>query len=146
MSDEFFDSEDEELPPREELAVWLGDFMSQSMDAEQLYRSHYCNMLADRLYQEFGHEGFCEMMMSMDKKAGWISDIVIENSDIDDILFKKYNVYDRNSLAKARVSSSLDELNKKMWKLRRKFARQIADELMAGTPSGKIDPGLNPEE
>ncbi len=142
---DFHDSEDEELPPREELALWVSDFMSQSMDAERLYRNHYCNILADRVYQEFGYEGFCEMMIAMDKKAGWISDIIIENSDIDDILFKKYGIYDKHALAKARQSSSMEELNKKMWRLRRKYAKQIADELMAAQqpgPTGPIDPGL----
>lgn len=142
---EFYDSDGEELPPREELAMWVSDFMSQSMDAELLYRNHYCNMLADRVYQEFGYEGFCEMMIAMDKKAGWISDIIIENSDIDDILFKKYGIYDRHALARARASSSMEELNKKIWRLRRKYAKQIADEIMVeyqGGAAGPIDPGL----
>lgn len=143
---EFYDSEGEEMPPpREELAMWVSEFMSQSMDAELLYRNHYCNMLADRVYQEFGYEGFCEMMIAMDKKAGWISDIIIENSDIDDILFKKYGIYDRHAMARARASSSMEELNKKIWRLRRKYAKQIADEIMVehqGGSTGPIDPGL----
>ena len=141
-----FAEESQELQPREELAVWLGEFMSATMDADNLYRNHFCNILADRIYEEFGYEGFCEMMMVMDRKAGWISDIILENSDLDDILFKKYGIYDKNAMAKARASDSLSEMNSKIWKLRRKYAKQIADELMVvqATPGESIDPGMPP--
>lgn len=137
---EFYEEEDDiedHKQPREELALWLSEFMTASMDAENLYRKHFCTILTDRLYEEFGYEGFCEMMLVMDKKAGWISDIILENSDIDDILFKKYGIYDRHSIARARASSTMDEMNSKIWKLRRKYAKQIADELM--TPASSAD-------
>jgi len=128
---EFFDEMgDNELPPREELAVWLSEFMAASVDAETKYRAHYCSMLVEKLYEDFGVEGFCEVMMAMDKKAGWISDIILEASDLDDILFKKHGVYDKHALAKARASQSMDELNGKIWKLRRKYAKTIVEELM----------------
>lgn len=132
---EFFDEMGEnDLPPREELAVWLSEFMAASADAENKYRNHYCTMLAEKLYEEFGIEGFCEMMMAMDRKAGWISDIILEASDLDDILFKKHGVYDKHALAKARASQSMDELNGKIWRLRRKYAKAIVEELMVSTP------------
>jgi hypothetical protein len=131
---EFFDDSGEnELPPREELAVWLSEFMAASADAENRYRAHYCAMLVEKLYEEFGVEGFCEMMMAMDKKAGWISDIILESSDLDDILFKKHGVYDKHALAKARASTSMDELNGKIWKLRRRYAKAIVDEIVVST-------------
>jgi hypothetical protein len=131
---DFFDqdSDDGELTPREELAVWLSEFMAASADAENKYRSHYCTMVAERLYEEFGAEGFCEMMMVMDKRAGWVSDIILENSDIDDILFKKHGIYDKYALAKARQSSAMGEMNSKIWRLRKKYARIIAEEIVNG--------------
>lgn len=131
---DFFDqdSDDGELTPREELAVWLSEFMAASADAENKYRAHYCTMVAEKLYEEFGAEGFCEMMMIMDKRAGWVSDIILENSDIDDILFKKHGIYDKHALAKARQSSAMGELNAKIWRLRRKYARLIAEEIISG--------------
>jgi hypothetical protein len=135
MSEPDFDETDGEYvhPPKEELAIWLSEFMAASADADLRYRQHYCDLMATRIYEEFGTEGFCEMMMSMDKQANWISDIILENSDIDDILFQKYGVYDKYSLVKARDSASMTELNQKMWRLRRKYAKIIADELMATT-------------
>lgn len=131
---EFFDEFEDggELTPREELAVWLSEFMAASADAETKYRAHYCTMIAEKLYEEFGPEGFCEMMMIMDKRAGWISDIIIENSDIDDILFKKHGIYDRHALAKARASNAMSEMNQKIWRLRRRYAKLIAEEILAG--------------
>lgn len=131
MSEHEFGEPSGELPPREELALWLSEFMAASVDADARYRQHYCDLMAARIYEEFGAEGLCEMMMSMDRVAGWISDIILESSDLDDHLFAKYGVYDRHALAKARDTSSMTELNQKMWRLRRKYAKIISDEIMA---------------
>ena len=128
---DFFDEEeDDTFVTPEELAVWLSEFIAQTSDAEVMYRSHFCNMIANRVYAEFGHEGMCELMIAMDKKAGWISDIIIENNDLDEILFKKYGVYDHNIVSKARKTEAVQEMNSKIWRLRRKYAKAIVEELM----------------
>lgn len=132
MSEVPFDSSQggDDAPSAEELAVWLSEFMNSTANAGGLYRSHFCKLIVERVYSEFGPEGMCELMMQMDKKAGWISDIIIENSDLDDIMFKKYGVYDGRSIEKARASESMSEMNKKIWRLRKKYAKTIVDELM----------------
>jgi hypothetical protein len=129
---DFFDEEedDDTFVSPEELAVWLSEFIAQTNDAEGMYRSHFCNMIANRVYAEFGHEGMCELMIAMDKRAGWISDIIIENNDLDEILFKKYGVYDDNIVSKARKTEAVQEMNSKIWRLRRKYAKAIVEELM----------------
>jgi hypothetical protein len=123
----------DDSPSPEELAVWLSDFMNSAENAGNMYRQHFCKLIVERVYAEFGSEGFCELMMQMDKRAGWISDIIIENSDLDEILFKKYGVYDGKAIEKARASESLTDLNKKIWRLRKKHAKEIVEELMNGT-------------
>lgn len=134
MDEDFeFDSEDGDIPSREELAVWLSEFMTHTAEAETMYRAHFCDLVTNRVYDEFGYEGLCEMLMSIDKRGHWISDILIENNDIDDILFKKYGVYDIESIKKARTTSAMAEMNQKIWKLRKKYAKHIADELMGIT-------------
>ena len=135
---DFFDFDEDEpnQAAPEELAIWLSEFMSTAADAEQLYRSHFCTMIANRVFDEFGHEGLCELMVAMDKKAGWISDIIIENSDLDDILFKKYGTYDHDIIQKARKTDSVMDMNKKIWRLRRKYAKAIVEELMMIKDSG----------
>jgi hypothetical protein len=120
--------------------------MAQTSDAEVMYRNHFCTMIANRVYDEFGHEGLCELMIAMDRKAGWISDIIIENNDLDEILFKKYGVYDHNIVSKARKTEAVQEMNTKIWKLRRKYAKAIVEELMvAPLDTPPLDPLLNPE-
>jgi hypothetical protein len=145
---DFFDEEDDEtFASPEELAVWLSEFMAQTSDAEVMYRNHFCTMIANRVYDEFGHEGLCELMIAMDKKAGWISDIIIENNDLDEILFKKYGVYDHNIVSKARKTDAVAEMNTKIWKLRRKYAKAIVDELMvAPADATPIDPLLEEQD
>jgi hypothetical protein len=135
--EEFFDfdaSFDEKTTP-EEMAVWLSDFMSQSQKAKRMYRTHFCSIVVHRLYEEFGVEGMCELMMTIDKRAGWISDILIEDADIHDALFNTHGVFDDDAIIKARMSSELIEMNKKIWRLRRKYAKLIAQEIVKGIDS-----------
>jgi len=129
-----FDDEFDESPPNspDEMAIWLSEFMNAADSAADVYRNHVVTLIANKVYTDFGYEGFCELMVAMDKKAGWISDIIIENSDLDDIMFQKYGTYDHRVIHKARSTEAIQELNKKIWRLRRKYARAIVDELMVG--------------
>lgn len=128
---EFFDEDDDDSMPSDELAVWVGEFMSSAAEAQSKYRANYCHIIANKVFDEFGVEGFCELLMAMDARAGWITDIIIESSDLDDIMFKKYGVYDDDIVLKARRTSAIDEMNTKIWRLRRKYAKAIVDEIMS---------------
>lgn len=124
-----------------ELAVWLSEFMSQSQKAQRLYRSHFCNIVVNRLFDEFGVEGMCELMMAIDNRAGWISDILIEDTELHDALFNIHGVFDDEAIVKARMSKELIEMNRKIWRLRRKYAKLIAQEIISGidTSESKSD-------
>jgi hypothetical protein len=78
-------------------------------------------------------------MIAIDKKAGWISDIIIEDADIHDALFKTYGVYDNDAIIKARMSREMIELNKKIWRLRRKYSKLIAEEIFRGVSPEEED-------
>lgn len=131
--DDFIDfTSDEDSPSTADLAVWLSEFMSQSQKAQRLYRSHFCTIIVNRLWDEFGAEGMCELMMAIDKRAGWISDIIIEDTDLHDALFNTHGVYDDDAIIKARMSHEMMELNRKIWRLRRKYAKLIAKEIVDG--------------
>ena len=140
MEEDFeFDGDDGDIPSREELAVWLSEFMTNTAEAEMMFRAHFCDLVTNRVYNEFGFEGLCELLMSIDKRGHWISDIIIENNDLDDILFKKYGVFDTDAIKKARTTDAMAEMNQKIWKLRRKYAKLIADELMGIVPDSKVE-------
>lgn len=132
-----FDAEDDDVPTTEELAVWLSDFMSQSSKAEKMYRSHFCSIVVNRLWKEFGVEGMCELMLAIDKRAGWISDIILEDADLHDALFDNHGVFDDDAVIKARMSNRLMEMNKKIWRLRRKYSKLIAEEIVNGIETHK---------
>lgn len=142
---EFDAGEDSEQPTKEELAMWLSEFMSQGQRAQSMYRQHFCQIIVERLFEEFGVDGMCELMMAIDRRAGWISDIIIEDADIHDALFKHHGVYDDKAIIKARESSEMVEMNKKIWRLRRKYSRLIADEIsrMNAVASGTQYPPEN---
>ena len=131
--DEFPDFEfEDDNPSTAELAVWLSEFMSQSQKAQRMYRSHFCSLAVNKVWEEFGVEGLCELMMHIDKRAGWISDIIIEDADIHDALFDNHGVFDDDAIIKARMSNEMMEMNKKIWRLRRKYAKLIAKEIVEG--------------
>lgn len=136
--DSAYDSSDERSSA--ELAVWLSEFMSQSQKAQRLYRSHFCNIVVNRLYDEFGVEGMCELMMAIDNRAGWISDILIEDTELHDALFNIHGVFDDDAIVKARMSRELVEMNRKIWRLRRKYAKLIAQEIITGIDTTESKP------
>jgi hypothetical protein len=128
--DENPDEPDEEMS-RGELLDFLGEFLSQHRDANTLYRDHLCAVLIGRVYDEFGNEGLCNVMQQMDLKANWVSDIIFEASDFDNALFKRHGIYDDEIVEKARQTQAFVDLNKKIWRLRRRYANIIVDEVMA---------------
>jgi len=115
---------------RSELIEFLGDFMSHNNSPDILYRDHLCSLLVARVFTEFGHEGLCALMMEIDRKANWISDIIFEQADFDNAMFSSHGTYDSDIVHKARNTESIIELNKKIWRLRRKYARAIVNEVI----------------
>jgi len=120
---------DDQKEPSEMMAEFLTQFIS-SGTADLLYRKTYCDIVAGKVYNEFGYDGLAELMMSMDKKADWISDILIEAPDLDNIAFKTYGTFDDKLAEKARQTESLREFNEKLWRLRRKYSKLIVAEIM----------------
>lgn len=138
---DFDESENDEQPTKEELALWLSEFMSQGHRAQNMYRGHFCKIVVERLFEEFGIDGMCELMMAIDTRAGWVSDIILEDADIHDAMFKHHGIFDDKAIYKARDSSEMVELNKKIWRLRKKYSRLIAGEI---SRSSTIASGLKP--
>lgn len=128
---------------REDLVRAISDFMSANTDVASVFRSHLVESLVERVYHEFGDEGLCDMMLKIDARANWVSDILIDGPELDDEMFKRHRLYDDDVLEKARGTSAMMEMNKKIWRLRRKYARLIVDEIVEGQQgSAPIDPGL----
>lgn len=129
MDEDDFDEID--VPP-EVMAEFISTFMSSAAMAEGLYRRAFCDVVAGRIYDEFGAEGLCELMISLDKKGEWISDILFESPDLENIAFTKYGIYDEQIAKKARYTKAMAEMNTKMWRLRKKYAKLIVDEIVTG--------------
>lgn len=113
------------------MAEFIGAFMGAASQTDAILRKNFCDTVASRIYYNWGAEGFCELMIAMDKKADWISDILFESPDLADIAFSKYGIYDPEMTLKARDTDAMLELNKKLWRLRRKYAKLIVDEIIS---------------
>jgi len=114
---------------RQELIEFFEDFTSGTMRIEQVYRSHLCETLVTRVFAEFGSEGLVEMMLKIDETGGWISDILLEAPDLENVMFDKFGVYDPLITAKARDTRAMYEMNKMIWRLRKRYAKIIVDEI-----------------
>ena len=75
-NDEFMSEESPE--ERQDLMGFLSEFLISAKDTEMRYRDNYCDIVVNKVFNDFGYEGLCHLMMSIDKKANWISDIIIK--------------------------------------------------------------------
>jgi len=121
------DNEDQE--PSEIMAEFLTQFMA-SGTADILYRKNYCDIVTQKVYNEFGYDGIAELMLAMDKKADWISDILFEAPDLENVAFKEYGVFDEKIAQKARQTDAFKQFNEKLWRLRKKYTKAIVAEII----------------
>ena len=119
----------EATPTREDLVNFISEFMTTSMNVNQVYRSNLVETLVARVFHEFGEDGLCDLMLKIDEQANWISDIVIDTPDLDEVMFKRHGTFDMDLVAKARQPEGLLDLTRKIWRLRKKYARLIVDEI-----------------
>lgn len=117
------------------------DHLAAAMDGESAeaftYRRDLCFILANKIKGEFGVEGLCELLGGIDNSAGWISDILIESSDIDDVLFQEYGIYMKDSLDLARKTKAMEQFSKSLWRSRRRYAKLMAAEIYAISSESK---------
>jgi len=122
---------DQDRYDKEQILEFLSEFMHEGRHAEKMFRDNFCQLVVHKVFDDFGYEGLCNLLIQIDTRAQWISDILIENSDFDDVLFKKYGIYDPYICDKARQTDAIMEMNSKIWKLRKRYATIIVDEVMA---------------
>ena len=140
-------STDEQDVSRQELIEFLGDFMSGTMRIEQVYRSHLSETMVRRVFNAFVSEGLAEMMLKIDETGGWISDILLESPDLENAMFDKFGVYDPLVTAKARDTRAMYEMNKKIWRLRKRYAKLIVDEIFenGSVEAEEVTPEIEPD-
>ena len=139
----------EPTPTREDLVNFISEFMTTSMNVDQVYRSNLVETLVGRVFAEFGEDGLCDLMLKIDEQANWISDIVLDSPDLDDLMFKRHGTFDGELVKKARETEGMLELNRKIWRLRKKYARAIVDEIFEKendpSPAPEPEPAPDPD-
>lgn len=121
---------EESSPHREDFMAFMSEFLTSAQNSEKKYRDNYCEIVVNKVFNDFGYDGLCYLMMAIDTRANWISDIMIENSDLDDILFKEHGLYIDNICTQARQTNAMIEMNSKICRLRKKYTKAIIEELM----------------
>jgi hypothetical protein len=121
--------DDDSDPSHEDLIEMIGEFMTGSMRVADVYRSHLCDTLVQRVYDEFGTEGMAELMMKIDWRADWITDMLFDSNDLHDSMFKRHSTFDEEISMKARSTMAMSEMNKKIWNMRKRYVAKIVDEI-----------------
>lgn len=114
---------------REDLIEMIGEFMTGTLRVEDLYRSHLCDTMVHRVYEEFGADGMAEMMIKIESRAEWIVDMLFDSADLHDEMFKRHGAYDDDITYKARQTMAMEEMNKKIHNLRKRYVKKIVDEI-----------------
>lgn len=122
------DSDDAEFT-REDLIEMIGEFMTGSMRVEDLYRSHLCDTIVHRVFDEFGAEGLAELMIKVENRGDWIVDMLFDCNDLHDAMFKHHGAYDDDITMKARTTMAMAEMHKKIANLRKRYTKKIVDEI-----------------
>jgi len=121
--------DDDSGPSREDLIEMLGEFMSGSAGIEDVYRSHLCDTLVHRVYAEFGTKGMAELVLKIDARADWITNMLFDSNELHNAMFKRHSTFDADISYKARSTMAMSEMEKKMWNLRRRYVGKIIDEI-----------------
>jgi hypothetical protein len=57
--------------------------------------------------------------------------IIFEQADFNNPMFAQHGIYDSHVVDKARNTEAFLELNKKIWRLRRRYAKIIVEEIIS---------------
>ena len=56
----------------------------------------------------------------------------LKTEAVENAMFEKFGIYDPELTKKARDTRAMYEMNKKIWRLRKRYAKLIADEIFEG--------------
>ena len=123
--------EDDEQTTREALIEMIGEFMTGSMNVEDLYRSHLCDTLVDRVFDEFGTDGLAELIIKVEYCADWVVEMLFDDADFHNAMLKRHGTFDDEIVFKARTTMAYEEMHNKIGNLRKRYVNKIVDEIWA---------------
>jgi len=123
-----------ELPPiniPKDLLRELSNFVQNALEKENKLMSHTTKVL-NELYRDIADDDVAasHIVSYLQRRHHWDVELLAERRDVDDMLMKKYNLFDEHMWDKVMNTTAISDLHHETFKLSQKYiARAIAEVL-----------------
>lgn len=124
-----------ELPPIEiprDLLKQLSEFVQNALAKEDKLMSFTTEVL-DELYREIGDEDISasHIISYIQRRHHWDVELLAERRDVEEMLMKKYNIYDEHMWDKVMNTTAISDLHHETFKLSQKYIARAISEVLA---------------
>lgn len=124
-----------ELPPVEiprDLLKQLSEFVQNALAKEDKLMSFTTEVL-DELYREIGDEDISasHIISYIQRRHHWDVELLAERRDVEEMLMKKYNIYDEHMWDKVMNTTAISDLHHETFKLSQKYIARAISEVLA---------------
>lgn len=136
-----FYKEKKQLPPvsiPQEILKQLAEFVQNAMDKEDKHMSITTEVL-DNLYQEVGNDDIAASLIIsyIQRRHSWDVELLAERRDIDEILYRRHNLYDDHMWDKVMNTTAISDLHHETYKLSQKYIARAIKEVLV--KDGTVD-------
>jgi hypothetical protein len=78
----------------------------------------------------FGDEALLELLVAIDRKGRWETEIIAEQADVDNILMSKYGAFDDEMWEKIQDTKAWAEMHREVFTVSKKWIETAIDEVM----------------
>lgn len=116
--------------PRDSLKE-LARFISEAVTKENQMAS-VAKQYLDELYGEIGSpdEAATTIISYIQRRHGWDVELLAEQREVEDMLFKRFNRYDEDIWAKVLNTDAISDLHHEVYKLSQEYIAKAIDEVL----------------
>lgn len=109
----------------------LAKFISEAVTKENRMAS-VAKQYLDELYGEIGSpdEAATTIISYIQRRHGWDVELLAEQREVEDMLFKRFNRYDEDIWAKVLNTDAISDLHHEVYKLSQEYIAKAIDEVL----------------
>lgn len=119
-----------EKDPKTEAQRLFERLMREGRVPELLFRGTFARHVVDGIYEMFGDDALLELLVAIDRKGRWETEIIAEQADVDNILMAKYGAFDDEMWEKIQDTNAWKELHREVFDVSKKWIETAIDEVM----------------
>ena len=119
-----------ERDPKKEAQALFERLTKEGRVPELLFRGTFARHVVDGIYEMFGDEALLELLVAIDRKGRWETEINAEQADVDNILKAKYGAFDDEMWEKIQDTKAWAEMHREVFTVSKKWIETAIDEVM----------------